>query len=102
MDWMRIEKSTWLKLVLIGLLILMFYRLTTAPRIICKIPCTTCSGGAMDQDYTEFADSINGREVTVLTKEKKVIKFTNCYALKKEFFTRRFTRTYDLNWISWF
>jgi hypothetical protein len=102
MDWMRIEKLTWLKLAIAGLLILMVFRLTTAPRIICKIPCTTCSGGAMDQDFTEFAEGIKGKEVTILTQEKKVIKFNNCYALKKEFFTRRYYRTSNLNWTSLF
>ena len=102
MDWMRIEKLTWLKLAIAGLLILMVFRLTTAPRIICKIPCTTCSGGEMEQDFTEFANFIRGKEVAILTQEKKEIKFTNCYALKKEFLTRRYHRTYYLSWTSWF
>ena len=80
----------------------MIFRLTTAPRIICKIPCTTCSDGVMELNFTETADSINGKEVTVLTQEKKEIKYNNCYALKKEFFTRRYHRTYNLNWTSLF
>ncbi len=95
---MRIEKLTWIKLVLLGIVCLTFYRVTTAPRIYCKIPCTTCLGGGMDQDFTELADSIDGTVVIVFSQGKKKLKFNDCYALKKGFFNRTYVKRVDLQW----
>jgi hypothetical protein len=102
MEKINFNKSTLVKLAILGLFMVVSYQLTTAPRIFCRIPCTTCPGGIIDQDFTKEATSIKGREVTLLTSEKKTLKFWDCYALKKEFFTRRYHKVEDLNWTRWF
>jgi hypothetical protein len=102
MEKINFNKSTLVKLAILGLFMVVSYRVATAPRIFCKIPCTTCPGGIIDQDFTKEATSIKGKEVTLLTSEKKALKFGDCYALKKEFFTRRYHKVEDLNWTRWF
>lgn len=98
----KIEKRQLVKMIIFLLISVVIFEVSTAPIIICKIECSTCPGGVMDQDFTKVARSLKGKKVEVLAKDGRTLNFKNCYALKKKFFSRHFVRIYDLEWSRWF
>jgi hypothetical protein len=102
MERVKIEKRQLVKIIILFAISVAIFEISTAPRIICKVDCSTCPGGVMDQDFTKEAKSIKGKGVEVLAQDGKMLNFKNCYALKKEFFSRHFVRVYDLEWNRWF
>lgn len=102
MERVRIEKRTLGIIVTLAILSFVIFEVSTAPKIICKIECSTCPGGVMEQDFTKEAKSLKGREAEIMTQNQKLLKFKDCYALKRKFFSPRYFRSYELNWNSWF
>lgn len=102
MERVRIEKRQLIKIILVLAFFVVIFEVSTAPRIICKIECSTCPGGFKEQDFTKEAKFLKGRQVMVLTQDQKPIYFNDCYALKKRFFSRHFVRIFDLEWNHWF
>ena len=64
----------------------------------CRVPCSTCKKGYVEQDLTKEAVALKGRTAFIKTREGKIIRFDNCFGLKKSFFSRRYTRHGDLLW----
>jgi len=78
------------------------YFVQSKPKIMCRIPCTTCKKGYVEQDMTKEAVALKGRTAFIKTKKGEILRFDDCFGLKKSFFDRRYTRHGDLFWESIF
>ena len=74
------------------------YLVEKKPKIICRVPCTDCKWGYVEQNMTKEAVALKGRTAFIGTKEGKVLRFDDCFGLKKSFFSRKYTRHGDLFW----
>lgn len=52
----------------------------------------------MEQNMTKEAVALKGRIAFIKTNKGKVIRFDDCFGLKKHFFRRNYTRHGDLIW----
>ncbi|GEM_PF-3239411 len=80
------------------LLVTALYLVERKPKIICRVPCTHCKNGYVEQDMTKEAVALKGRVAYIKTKEGKVLRFDDCFGFKKSFFGRKYTRHGDLFW----
>lgn len=101
MERVKIEKRSLLIVVVIAALFFIIFEVVTAPKIICRIKCTTCPGGVIEQDFSKEARSLKGMEVEILTQDQTLLRFNDCYALKRKFFSNHYIKLYDLNWKPW-